>query len=67
MLFEQAHVAEVLGVQRWKVLPVENVLPHARDAGLDLTRVGCGQVQRWVDAEGIAIDFGERRGRSYVS
>jgi len=24
-------------------------------------------VQRWVDAEGIAIDFGERRGRSYVS
>jgi hypothetical protein len=67
MLFEQAHVAEVLGVQRRKVLPVENVLPHTRNAGLDLTRVGCSQVQRRVDAEGIAIDLDERRGRGYVS
>jgi hypothetical protein len=54
-------------MQRRKVLPVENVLPHTRDADLDLTRVGCGQVQRWVDAEGIAIDLGERRDRGDVS
>src|SRR5580704_2978587 len=67
MLFEQAYVAEVLGVQRRKVLPVEDILPHAHDAGLHLSRIARGQVQSWADAKSVAIDPSEDGNRAYVS
>ena len=67
MLFEQAYVAEILGVQRRKVLPVEDVLPHARDTGLHLSRIGRGQVQSRLDAKSVAIDPGESWNRGYIS
>jgi len=67
MLFQQAYVAEILGVQRRKVLPVEDVLPHPRDAGLHLSHIGRGQLQTRVDAKSLAIDLGEVWRGSYIN
>ena len=67
MLFEQACVAEILGVQRRKMLPVEDVLPHARDADLHRSHIGRGQMQFRVDAKSVAIDLGEVCRRGYIS
>jgi hypothetical protein len=59
MLFEQVYVAEILSVQRWKVLPVKDVLPYARDTGTHFSRIGRGQVQSRVDDNSVAIYPGE--------
>src|SRR5262249_49479038 len=67
MLFEQVYITEILGVQRRKVLPVEDVLPHARDPGLHLSRIGRGQLQSRIDAESVAIDRHESGSRGYIS
>src|SRR5205085_3124530 len=67
MLFEQAYVAEVLSVQHREVLPVEDVLPHARDASRHLSRIGRGKVKPRIDAKSVAIDPGESWSRGYVS
>src|SRR5205085_7239244 len=59
VLFEQAYVPEILGVQRRKVLPVEDVLPLARVTGLQLSSIVSGTDLYLLDVNSVSIDPGD--------